>query len=45
VPRRIEIVDTIPKTLIGKPLRRVVREVEERQAEERQAGGGDDPID
>jgi long-chain acyl-CoA synthetase len=26
VPRRIEIVDTIPKTLIGKPLRRVLRE-------------------
>jgi long-chain acyl-CoA synthetase len=26
MPRRIEIVDTIPKTLIGKPLRRVLRE-------------------
>jgi len=26
LPRRIEIVDTIPKTLIGKPLRRVLRE-------------------
>jgi long-chain acyl-CoA synthetase len=26
VPRRIEIVDAIPKTLIGKPLRRVLRE-------------------
>ncbi len=31
VPRRIEIVDAIPKTLIGKPLRRLVREAEERQ--------------
>ncbi len=26
LPRRIEIVDAIPKTLIGKPLRRVLRE-------------------
>lgn len=26
LPRRIEIVETIPKTLIGKPLRRVLRE-------------------
>ncbi len=31
VPRRIEIVDAIPKTLIGKPLRRIVREAEERR--------------
>ncbi len=31
VPRRIEIVDVIPKTLIGKPLRRIVREAEERK--------------
>jgi long-chain acyl-CoA synthetase len=26
IPRRIEVVDTIPTTLIGKPLRRLVRE-------------------
>ncbi len=33
VPRRIEIVDAIPKTLIGKPLRRLVREAEERDGD------------
>ncbi len=31
VPRRVRIVDVIPKTLVGKPLRRVIRE---REAEE-----------
>jgi long-chain acyl-CoA synthetase len=33
VPRRIEIVDTIPKTLIGKPLRRVLRETAAAEAQ------------
>lgn len=32
VPRRVRIVDAIPKTLVGKPLRRVIRE--------REAAGG-----
>jgi long-chain acyl-CoA synthetase len=31
VPRRIEIVESIPKTLIGKPLRRAVRAAAEQQ--------------
>ena len=26
IPRRIEVVDSIPTTLIGKPLRRVLRD-------------------
>ncbi len=30
VPRRLEIVDEIPKTLIGKPLRRILREEAQR---------------
>jgi long-chain acyl-CoA synthetase len=38
VPRRIEIVETIPKSLIGKPLRRVVREAATRQAESDEGG-------
>lgn len=36
VPRRIQIVDDIPKTLVGKPLRRVIRE------REAQTGGARD---
>lgn len=40
VPRRIEVVDTIPTTLIGKPLRRLVRE-----AASREAGPEGDPLE
>jgi len=40
VPRRIEIVDAIPKTLIGKPLRRVLRETAAAAPAAAEAEGG-----
>lgn len=39
VPRRIEIVDAIPKTLVGKPLRRAVREMAEKTLAPEEATG------
>ena len=40
LPRRIEIVSEIPKTLIGKPLRRVLRETAAPAADDDEAGTG-----
>ncbi|MBI4278520.1 MAG: long-chain fatty acid--CoA ligase, partial [Armatimonadetes bacterium] len=37
VPRRFVLVDEIPKTLVGKPLRRLIREAEAGKAQEEAA--------
>jgi long-chain acyl-CoA synthetase len=45
LPRRIEIVDAIPKTLIGKPLRRALRETAAAAAPAGRPAAGNDVIE